>query len=368
MDYAPSQEAGSRFPEIPEKDFRRSVQLVLPDGSVFSGAEAVFASLSFEPRGCRLLSAYRKVPGFAALTEAMYRVIADHRDAASVLTTALWGKTVERPTYRIANALFLRLLGLCYLAAFVSLWVQVDGLIGSRGILPVRDLLEAVRAQLGGERWALFPTLCWLIPSDALLHLLCGGGALAALLVVLGLVPAPALIVCWIFSLSLSVAGQAFLEFQWDLLLLEAGFLGIWLAPLRRWRLGAALEPPPAARALLCWLLFRLTFSSGFVKLASGDPTWRNFTALDYHYWTQPLPPWTAWFAAQLPLSFHKLSCFLLLAIELVAPFLIVAPRRLRLVSCAAMAVLQAIIAATGNYAFFNLLTLALCVLLVDDA
>src|SRR5207253_671912 len=84
----------------------------------------------------------------------------------------LGGKTVERPTYRIANALFLRLLGLCYLAAFVSLWVQVDGLIGSRGILPVKDLLEAVRAQLGGERWMLFPTLCWLNPSDALLHLL----------------------------------------------------------------------------------------------------------------------------------------------------------------------------------------------------
>jgi hypothetical protein len=205
-------------------------------------------------------------------------------------------------------------------------------------------------------------------PGDAFLHFLCAGGALAALLVVLGLVPAPALLVCWIFSLSLSVAGQTFLEFQWDLLLLEAGFLGIWLAPPRRWRLGAVLDPPWAARALLWWLLFRLMFSSGFVKLASGDPNWRNLTALTYHYWTQPLPPWTAWFAAQLPLSFHKLSCFVLLAIELAAPFLIIAPRLLRLVSCAAMAGLQLIIAGTGNYAFFNLLTLALCVLLVDDA
>ena len=368
VDYAPSQEAGSRFPEIAVEDFRRSVQLVLPDGRVFSGAEAVFASLSFAPRGGRFLSVYRRVPGFAALTEWIYRLIARHRGAASALTAALWGKTVERPTYRIANALFLRLLGLCYLAAFVSLWVQVEGLIGSRGILPVKDLLEAVRAQLGGERWTLFPTLGWLNPGDAFLHFLCGGGALAALLVVLGLVPAPALLVCWIFSLSLSVAGQAFLEFQWDLLLLEAGFLGIWLAPLRRWRVGAALDPPWVPRALLCWLLFRLMFSSGFVKLASGDPTWRNLTALAYHYWTQPLPPWTAWFAAQLPLWFHKVSCFVMFAIELGAPFLIVAPRRLRLISCAAMAGLQAIIAATGNYAFFNPLALALCVLLVDDA
>src|SRR6185369_12575803 len=104
------------------------------------------------------------------------------------------------------------------------------------------------------------------------------------------------------------------------------------------------------------WLLFRLMFSSGLVKLASGDPNWRNLTALAYHYWTQPLPPWTAWFAAQLPLSFQKLSCFVLLGIELVAPFLVVAPRRLRLIACAAMAALQLTIAGTGNYAFFNLL------------
>ena len=368
LDYAPSQEAGSRFPEIPPEDFRRSVQLVLPDGRVFAGAEAVFVSLSFAPGGGRLLAAYRRIPGFAALTEAVYRAIASHRGAATALTTFLWGKTVERPTYRIANALYLRLLGLCYLAAFLSLWVQVDGLIGSRGILPVKNLMEAARSQLGGERWTVFPTLCWLNTSDGFLHFLCGGGALAALLVVLGLVPAPALLVCWIFSLSLSVAGQTFLEFQWDLLLLEAGFLGIWLAPLRRWRVGAALDPPWPARALLCWLLFRLMFSSGFVKLASGDPNWRNLTALTYHYWTQPLPPWTAWFVAQLPLWFHKVSCFVMFAIELGAPFLIVAPRRLRLAACAAMAGLQVIIAATGNYAFFNLLALALCALLVDDA
>jgi predicted DCC family thiol-disulfide oxidoreductase YuxK len=368
VDYVPSQDAAPRFPEIPPEDFRRSVQLVLPDGRVFSGAEAVFLSLSFAPRLRWPLTAYRRVPGFAALAEVAYRTIARHRGSASAATRALWGKTVERPTYRIANALFLRLLGLCYLAAFVSLWVQVEGLIGSRGILPVGNLIETARSQLGSARWTILPTLCWVNSSDGFLQFLCGAGALAALLAVLGLVPALALLVCWVFFLSLSVAGQTFLEFQWDLLLLEAGFLGIWLAPVRRWRLGRALDPPPAARALLCWLLFRLMFSSGFVKLASGDPTWRNLTALTYHYWTQPLPPWTAWFVSHLPISFHRLSCFVMFAVELATPFLIVAPRRLRLFACAAMAGLQAIIAATGNYAFFNLLTLALCVLLVDDA
>src|SRR6266542_2411723 len=199
-------------------------------------------------RGC-LLAAYRNVPGLAAVTEFAYGVIARHRTAASAVTSALWGKSVERPSYRLSNTLFLRLLGLCYLAAFLSLWVQVDGLIGSRGIMPARDLLEAARSQLGGERWTALPTLSWLNAGDGFLHFLCGAGTLAALLAAAGLVPAPALILCWISYLSLSNVGQPFLDFQWDLLLLETGFLGIWLAPVRRLRVGAALEPSPVVRA-----------------------------------------------------------------------------------------------------------------------
>ena len=368
VDYAPSQEAGTRFPEIPQEEFRRSVQLVTPDGRVFDGAEAVFRSLAFAPRGGALLAAYKAVPGFAAATELAYRTIASHRDAASAVTTVLWGKTVEAPTYRAANAVFLRLLGFCYLAAFLSLWLQVDGLIGSRGILPVKDFLEAVRGQLGGVRWSLFPTLCWIDPGDGFLHFLCAGGAGAALLLLAGLVPVPALFLSWVFYLSLSIAGQEFLEFQWDFLLLETGFLALWLAPPKRWRFGSSLQAPRVARVLLLWLLFRLMFSSGFAKLASGDPGWRNLTALTYHYWTQPLPPWTAWFIDKLPLGFQRFSCLFMFAVELGAPFLILTPRRLRLAGAAAMAGLEAIIAATGNYAFFNLLTIALCVLLVDEA
>ncbi len=368
VDYAPSQEAGSRFPEISAEEFRRSVQLVLPDGRVFEGAEAVFVSLSFAPRRKWLLAVYRNVPGFAPVSEAAYRLIARHRTAASAATSALWGKSVERPSYLLANALFLRLLGISYFVAFVSLWVQVDGLIGSRGIMPAGSFLEAARSQLGGERWMVLPTLSWFDASDGFLHFLCGAGTLASLLVIAGFAPAPALILCWISYLSLSNVGQPFLDFQWDLLLLETGFLGIWLAPVRRLRLGLALEPSPAVRALLLWLLFRLMFSSGFVKLGSGDPTWRNLTALTYHYWTQPLPPWTAWYVSHTPIWFHKLSCVVMFAVELGAPLFIVAPRRLRLIACGATVGLQAIIAATGNYAFFNLLTVALCILLLDDS
>jgi hypothetical protein len=107
--------------------------------------------------------------------------------------------------------------------------------------------------------------------------------------------------------------------------------------------------------------------SSSSVKLTSGDPTWHALTALDYHYWTQPLPPWTAWYASHWPAVFQKLSVRVMFACEGLAPFLILCPRRVRFLGAAAIAFLQVLIAATGNYGFFNLLSLVLCVTLLDD-
>jgi hypothetical protein len=115
------------------------------------------------------------------------------------------------------------------------------------------------------------------------------------------------------------------------------------------------------------FLLFKLMFSSGCVKLLSGDPTWRNLTALTFHYQTQPLPVWTAWFANQLPWWFQKMSCAAMLGIELAAPFLIFTPRRLRFLGACLLVGLQGLILLTGNYAYFNWLTLALCLWLLDD-
>src|SRR5262249_56333418 len=142
VDYAPSQEAAPRFPEIPAETFRDSVVLLTPDGRWFEAAEAVFRSLSFAPGGGWMLTLYRALPGFAPVTEFAYRVIARNRGAASAATSLLWGKSVAAPTFTLANGLFLRLVGLCFLAAFLSLWIQVDGLIGSRGILPAGGVLQ----------------------------------------------------------------------------------------------------------------------------------------------------------------------------------------------------------------------------------
>jgi predicted DCC family thiol-disulfide oxidoreductase YuxK len=367
VDYEPGQAAAGRFPEIPADAFARAVVLVLPSGEVFEGARAAFGALAAAPGGGALLTAYRRIPGFAPAAELAYGLIARHRGGASALTRLLWGRSVEKPGYEAASRLFLRLVGVCYLAAFVSLWAQAAGLMGSRGILPVGEFLSAVRSQAGRVPWLELPTLFWLSSSDAFLNGLCAAGTAGALLASLGLLPAWSLLVCWVSYLSLSVAGQVFLQFQWDALLLETGLLAILLAPrgLRLWRTSA--PPSPLVLFLLRWLLFRLMFSSGFVKLGSGDPAWRSLAALRYYYETQPLPPWTAWYMHQLSASFQTFSCVVLFAIELGAPFLIFAPRRLRHVAFGALIFLQLVIIATGNYAFFNVLTIALCVLLLDD-
>ena len=365
--YETSQAAGARYPEIPPEAFRRAVQLILPDGEVFEGAEAVARTLALTPRGGAYLWIYRSVPGAAAIAEVAYRLVASHRTAALRVTRLLWGRSVEKPTYRIAAALFVRLLGLSYLTAFVSLWVQIDGLIGARGVLPVARYLDWVRAHTGLERYWLLPTLCWLSPGDSLLHALCAGGAAASLLLLAGVAPCLSAAAAWASYLSLSIAGQTFLQFQWDFLLLETGLLGILLVSSARRRFGIGLAASGLTLFLLRWLLFRLMFSSGYVKLASGDPTWRGLTALRYHYQTQPLPPWTAWFMHQLPPWFQSFSALFLFSVELAVPFLFFAPRRLRVAAFGLTCFLQLVIAATGNYAFFNLLAIALAVLLLDD-
>ena len=143
--------------------------------------------------------------------------------------------------------------------------------------------------------------------------------------------------------------------YQWDYLLLETGFLAIFLISSlpRIW--------------LFQWLLFRLMFESGIVKLTSHDATWSNLTALTHHYQTQPLPTPLAWYMNQLPLWFQKSSTVFVFTIELVLPFLVLAPRRFKQAAAIGMISLQTLILLTGNYTFFNWLSIALCIFLLDD-
>src|SRR5437867_1651568 len=369
IDYAAYQEEAEYFPEISRDEFKHSMVLIEPAPTACFAAEAVYGSLAYRPSRTSLAWSYDRVPGFAAISETAYKFVARHRGFGSAVTRLLWGKDVRPHTYFWARRWFLRALGVIYLIAFVSLWVQVDGLIGSDGMSPLNQFLPAVRAQLGPDAYTLLPTLCWLDSSNAFLHLLCGGGVALSLLLIFGIAPALSLVALFVFYLSLTIAGQTFLSFQWDILLLETGFLSIFLAPWRLWP-KRGLDPPVSRVAifLLKLLLFKLMVMSGVVKLTSGDDSWWDLTALDYHYWSQPLPTVIGWWADQSPEWFRKFSVAFCLVVEIVVPFFIWAPRRLRLLACGLLVFLEITIAATGNYCFFNLLAIALCLLVIDDA
>lgn len=342
IDYAASQDVASEYPEISPEEFKRAVWLVYPDGRRVSGAEAAFELMAHAPGKAWPLWLYRHVPGFRPVTDLSYSFIAQHRNFFYWVTRIFWGKEIEPPSHRWTRSVFLRGLGLVYLIAFLSLAPQIIGLIGERGILPSRDY------------------------SDTSLLLMCWSGAALAAGLIIGILPVPAAIGLYALYLLLDLAGQDFLSFQWDALLLEAGFAAILLAPFGL-RPSYSQQPSMIALWVQRLLIFRLMLESGAVKLLSGDPTWRNLTALNFHYETQPLPTPVAWYTHQLPIGFQKFSVVAVFVVELAVPSLFLMPRRLRLIGAWTTIVFQLLIAITGNYAFFNLLTILLCTTLMDD-
>ena len=371
IDYLPFQDASiaERFPELPRSRFEQAVQLIETDGVVYSGANAVFRSLAYGKRWP--LWTYRHLPGVAPVSEALYGFVARNRTFFSWLTRILWGREAAPVNYVLVRWLFLRAMGLTYLIAFISLWTQIMGLVGHNGITPADEYMRALGQNMTGSIWhRVFtePTLCWFRADDAFLNLHCAVGTVLSVLVLLGIAQKLSLFLLWIIYLSLTIVCGVFLSFQWDILLLESGLLAIIFAPTAflPWREFAA----PISKTglwLLRWLLFRLMFESGCVKLLSGDVTWRNLTALNYHYETQPLPTWLGWHAHHLPTWWHTTDVVLMYVIEILVPFFIFMPRRLRLAAFVLFLLLQAGIAATGNYGFFNILTIALSLLLLDD-
>jgi predicted DCC family thiol-disulfide oxidoreductase YuxK len=355
--YAPYQEVAAQFPEIPVAAFQSAVQYVGPDGKIASGAEAALLTLSHADGKGFWLMLYRHVPGFAAIAERMYAFVASHRAALYRPCLWLWGRDYEPPRFDLISWLFVRAIGLIYLTAFVSFGVQALGLIGSHGILPLSEFADAVRSQLGSASYSRVPMVFWLDQSDFAIQVACWAGAALSLLLILDVIPRMSLFFLYALYLSLFYAGQEFMGFQWDLLLLEAGFLALLLS--------MATKP---GIWLLRWLLFRFMFLSGAVKLLSGDPTWANLSALSYYFQTEPLPTPLAWYVHHLPHAVLTAATVATLFIELILPFLIFFPRRLRFVAAFGIVLLQVVILLTGNYAFFNLLTMALCLLLFDDA
>ena len=244
-------------------------------------------------------------------------------------------------SFHLARSIYIRLLGVIHLLAFSSLWLQAPGLIGTSGIKP--------------------------ITTDTTLHLLCGSGLLVALLLMAGILPRACAILLWMLYFRLSSIATPFLDFQWDTLLLETTFISIFWLPWRKSGSALAATESRPYRWALWFLLFKLMFLSGATKLLSGDPNWRDLVALNYHYQTQPLPNWISWHAHHLPSWCHTACNIVTLLIELVVPFWIFSGRNLRHIASLLTICLMLLIQATGNYGFFNLLTAALCLPLLDD-
>ncbi|HLL53194.1 MAG TPA: lipase maturation factor family protein, partial [Myxococcaceae bacterium] len=367
LDCAPFQEVADRFPSIPKAAFSEALHLVLPDGQVFRGADAVFRALALGPGGGGLHALYRRVPGFAAVTEAGYRFVARHRVLASKVTRALVGPDLAPATYERAPWLFLRLLAVVFCIAFASLWVQLPGLIGSGGIEPAAEMIAWLRG-VGDIGLGRIPSLFWLGASDGVLHAACALGVVLSGLLFAGVAQRWVLLALWGLYLSFLPVSGPFLSYQWDILLLETALLSLAVAPPDLLPRRSARTPArQGALFLPRFLLFKLMLLSGVVKLASGDESWWSLRALEYHYWTQPLPTPVAFLVNPLPPSFHRAGVLVMFVIELVLPFFVWGTRRMRRAAAVGFALLQVSIAASGNYGFFNLLTLILCVPLVDD-
>ena len=264
--------------------------------------------------------------------------------------------------------IFLRALGAIFFSAFYSLYFQIHGLIGNGGILPVSGYLTPAHEALGSRAYWLIPSLFWFSTSDAMLRAAVWIGLAASLGIVFNLWPRLSIAIAGICFLSFVSAAQDFSSYQSDGMLLEAAFLSIFFAPRGLLPgLGAAHPPTRAALFLLQWEWFRIYFESGLVKLLSGEPQWRNLTAMDKYYENGPLPTWIGWYVQHWPHAFHAFTAALTLIVELFVVWLLFFPKRSRLIAFLITTPLQIGIILTANYAFLNYLVLFLGILLLDD-
>jgi hypothetical protein len=268
----------------------------------------------------------------------------------------------------IPRWIFLRALAIIYFSAFYSLLFQIKGLIGPEGILPAEKYLAAIAQQLGGLRFWYAPSLFWISATSTMLMVVTWIGLLASIAAFCNLWPRLSFFVCWVCFLSFIGASGVFSSYQSDGMLLEAGFLALFFTPpglMPGW--GARHPPARASWFLLQWEWFRIYFESGMVKLASGDPQWRNFTAMDEYYQNGPLPTWVGWYVEHLPHWFHAATVAGTLALELGIVFMMFFPRRVRLICFFIVTPWEIGVILTANYTFLNYLVLALGFLLLDD-
>ncbi|WP_378145020.1 lipase maturation factor family protein [Cnuibacter sp. UC19_7] len=261
--------------------------------------------------------------------------------------------------YEFARQMLQRGVAAIYVVAFLSTLAQFPALLGERGLLPVpRHLARGGAAGL--------PTIFRLYYSDRMLRAVCVVGTLIAASLVAGLpqlgppwLPLIAFLSLWILYLSIVSVGQTFYGFGWEMLLCEAGFLVAFLG-------SNEVAPPILVIVLVRWLVFRLEFGAGMIKMR-GDRTWRDLTALYYHHETQPMPNPLSRFAHLLPKPVHRLEVLGNHVAQLVVPFLLFAPQPVASIAAGAVILTQLWLVVTGNFAWLNILTIVLAFGAISD-
>jgi len=290
--------------------------------------------------------------------------------------SALKGFLKPKPkSYQFLHWVYGRCLGIVTLIAFLSFWYQADALIGKNGLSPWSTDLENIDQLINQNpelnKWIVRPTLLWFEPLSNH-NLLFGLGSISAVLLCIGFLPTVSALMSYLCYLSLMVVGEPFLSFQWDALLCETLLLSLPFLPLTKFhRIHSTHKVSIFARYLLIALLAKLMLESGIVKFTSfgadNANTWRDLSALDFHYWTQPLPHSLSPWIDSLPSWFDQFSLISMYGIELILPILLFFPGNLRRIAVFGQIILQIAILLSGNYGFFNLLTLCLCIPLIDD-
>jgi Lipase maturation factor len=262
------------------------------------------------------------------------------------------------PGYWTSRLVFTRGVALIYVVAFLVALNQFRPLIGTHGMLPVPRFLAR-------SSFRASPSLFHLHWSDRFFAACCCGGLVLSLAALGGLVERLPLwawmvvwAVLWAVYLSIVNVGQVWYGFGWESLLLETGFLTIWLGP-------ASVAPPTLVLWLLRWLLFRLEFGAGLIKMR-GDPCWRDLTCLRYHHETQPMPGPLSWWFHHLPPRLHTVETLSNHAMQLVVIWGILAPQPVATVAALAVIVTQGYLIISGNFAWLNWLTLVLATSAVD--
>lgn len=270
-----------------------------------------------------------------------------------------------RRRYELTRFSMLRMLGAVYAVHFAALAVQIVPLVGERGLLPVA--LHLADHRIAGEGPLELPTLFWIDASDAALRGVAWAGVAIASAVALGLTNALAMAALWAIQISFLHVGQTFLGYGWELLLAEAGFLAIFLCPLRTLGPWAVRSPAsPVVIGLFRWLTFRVMLGAGLIKMR-GDPCWRALRCFEHHFETQPLP-------SPLSILWHALPEPVLAAgvafnhfVELVVPFGLFGPRRVRAIAGALTIAFQLALIGSGNLSYLNWLTIAIAIACFDD-